>query len=59
MAELVPIVCQATALEPGDMIATGTPRVAFARIPPGLLEEGDLVTVDIEATEALTNPVCR
>jgi 2-keto-4-pentenoate hydratase/2-oxohepta-3-ene-1,7-dioic acid hydratase in catechol pathway len=45
-------------LEPGDLIATGTPAgVGFSREPPVFLRPGDEVTVEIEAIGALTNPV--
>ncbi len=45
-------------LEPGDIIATGTPAgVGFARKPPVWLKEGDQVTVAVEGLGALTNPV--
>jgi 2,4-didehydro-3-deoxy-L-rhamnonate hydrolase len=47
-----------TTLEPGDLIATGTPAgVGFTRDPPIYLGEGDEVTVEIEGVGALTNPV--
>ncbi len=45
-------------LEPGDIIATGTPAgVGFARTPPRFLRPGDEVTVRIEGLGELTNPV--
>jgi len=45
-------------LEPGDVIATGTPAgVGFARTPPRFLRPGDEVTVAVEGIGALTNPV--
>lgn len=45
-------------LEPGDVIATGTPAgVGFARKPPRFLRPGDEVTVAVEGIGALTNPV--
>lgn len=47
-----------TMLEPGDVIATGTPGgVGYARTPPRWLEPGDVVTVDIPGVGTLTNPV--
>jgi len=47
-----------TTLEPGDLIATGTPAgVGFTRDPPIFLGQGDEVTVEIEGVGALTNPV--
>jgi 2-keto-4-pentenoate hydratase/2-oxohepta-3-ene-1,7-dioic acid hydratase in catechol pathway len=45
-------------LEPGDLIATGTPAgVGVFRDPPVLLKEGDEVTIEIDGLGSLTNPV--
>ncbi len=45
-------------LEPGDIIATGTPPgVGFARNPPRYLKPGDEVTIRIAGLGELTNPV--
>jgi 2-keto-4-pentenoate hydratase/2-oxohepta-3-ene-1,7-dioic acid hydratase in catechol pathway len=45
-------------LEPGDIIATGTPAgVGFARKPPRWLKAGDVVTVRVAGLGELTNPV--
>jgi 2-keto-4-pentenoate hydratase/2-oxohepta-3-ene-1,7-dioic acid hydratase in catechol pathway len=45
-------------LEPGDVIATGTPEgVGFARTPPEFFKDGDVVEVDIEKIGVLRNPV--
>lgn len=45
-------------LEPGDVIATGTPAgVGFARKPPRFLREGDEVRVKIDGIGELVNPV--
>ena len=45
-------------LEPGDVIATGTPDgVGFARTPPEFLEDGDIVEVDIDAIGTLRNTI--
>lgn len=45
-------------LEPGDIIATGTPAgVGFARRPPRYLRAGDEVVVSIEGLGELRNPV--
>jgi 2-keto-4-pentenoate hydratase/2-oxohepta-3-ene-1,7-dioic acid hydratase in catechol pathway len=60
VAELVSFISQACTLEPGDVIATGTPPgVGFARTPPVWLHDGDEVTVEIDGLGALTNPVRR
>jgi 2-keto-4-pentenoate hydratase/2-oxohepta-3-ene-1,7-dioic acid hydratase in catechol pathway len=45
-------------LEPGDVIATGTPPgVGFARKPPVYLRTGDVVEVEIDGLGVLRNPV--
>lgn len=45
-------------LEPGDIIATGTPSgVGFARVPPEFLKDGDVVEVEIEKIGVLRNTV--
>ena len=47
-------------LEPGDIIATGTPSgVGFKRTPPLFLQDGDVVEVEIERIGCLRNPVKR
>jgi len=47
-------------LMPGTVILTGTPEgVGFTRQPPLFLQDGDIVTIDIEKIGQLTNPVKR
>ncbi len=47
-----------TTLEPGDVIATGTPGgVGYARDPQLWLEPGMTVTVEVPGVGTLTNPV--
>ncbi|PZQ46371.1 MAG: 5-oxopent-3-ene-1,2,5-tricarboxylate decarboxylase [Rhodovulum sulfidophilum] len=58
VAELVAKASAFTTLEPGDMIATGTPAgVGFARKPPLYMKDGDVVEVTIEGIGTLVNPV--
>ncbi|KRE24990.1 fumarylacetoacetate hydrolase family protein [Agromyces sp. Soil535] len=46
------------ALEPGDLISTGTPAgVGFTRNPPEFLKAGDVVDVKIDGIGTLSNPV--
>lgn len=60
VAELLEFVSRTIELVPGDVIATGTPAgVGMARTPPRWLEDGDVVTVEIEGIGSLTNPVRR
>ena len=45
-------------LLPGTVILTGTPEgVGFTRQPPIYLQDGDVVTIEIEGIGQLTNPV--
>ncbi len=58
VAELIEYLSRYFTLEPGDIIATGTPPgVGFARKPPVYLEEGDVCEVEIEGLGVLSNPV--
>jgi 2-keto-4-pentenoate hydratase/2-oxohepta-3-ene-1,7-dioic acid hydratase in catechol pathway len=58
VAELVAFISEAITLEPGDLIATGTPPgVAFGRSDARYLQDGDEVEVEIEGIGALVNPV--
>ena len=56
--ELIEFLSQTITLEPGDVIATGTPPgVGFARKPPVFLKPGDKMEVEIESVGSLNNPV--
>jgi 2-keto-4-pentenoate hydratase/2-oxohepta-3-ene-1,7-dioic acid hydratase in catechol pathway len=45
-------------LEPGDIIATGTPAgVGIGFTPPKFLKKGDVVTVSVDGIGDLTNPI--
>jgi 2-keto-4-pentenoate hydratase/2-oxohepta-3-ene-1,7-dioic acid hydratase in catechol pathway len=58
VAYLVSYISQAITLEPGDVIATGTPDgVGIFRKPPVLLKPGDVYEVAIEGLVTLRNPV--
>jgi 2-keto-4-pentenoate hydratase/2-oxohepta-3-ene-1,7-dioic acid hydratase in catechol pathway len=55
---LVEHLSTAFTLEPGDVVATGTPGgVGIALKPPKLLVAGDVVRVEIEGLGAIENPV--
>ena len=59
VAAIVSYCSQSFRLEPGDVIATGTPGgVGIFRDPPALLGDGDEVIVEIEGIGRLVN-VCR
>jgi 2-keto-4-pentenoate hydratase/2-oxohepta-3-ene-1,7-dioic acid hydratase in catechol pathway len=58
VASIVSYCSTFTTLEPGDVIATGTPAgVGFARTPQRWLEPGHEVRVEISSIGTLTNPV--
>src|SRR3989475_12725315 len=58
VARIIAFASATMTLEPGDLIATGTPAgVGFFRDPPVLLKDGDEVTIEIEGVGVLTNPV--
>ncbi|WP_370617398.1 fumarylacetoacetate hydrolase family protein [Mumia sp. Pv 4-285] len=45
-------------LNPGDLLATGTPSgVGYSRTPPWLLQPGDVVEVEVERLGVLSNPI--
>ena len=55
---LIEFLSESITLEPGDVIATGTPPgVGFARNPPVFLKAGDQMEVLIEGMGGLGNPV--
>ena len=58
VAYLVSYLSQGITLQPGDVIATGTPEgVGIFRDPPVLLKAGDVFEVTIEGLGTLRNPV--
>jgi 2-keto-4-pentenoate hydratase/2-oxohepta-3-ene-1,7-dioic acid hydratase in catechol pathway len=60
VAEIIAYASQVITLEPGDLIATGTPAgVGIFREPKVLLSDGDEVSVEIEGLGTLTNPITK
>jgi 2-keto-4-pentenoate hydratase/2-oxohepta-3-ene-1,7-dioic acid hydratase in catechol pathway len=56
--QLIAHISASITLEPGDIIATGTPEgVGAFRTPPIFLKPGDVVEVEIEKLGVLRNPV--
>jgi 2-keto-4-pentenoate hydratase/2-oxohepta-3-ene-1,7-dioic acid hydratase in catechol pathway len=56
--ELIAVLSWGMTLEPGDIIATGTPAgVGMAMAPPRFLQPGDTVEVEIEKIGVLKNTV--
>ena len=58
VAEIIAYVTQTVTLEPGDLIATGTPAgVGAFRNPPTFMKPGDVITIEIDQIGSITNPV--
>ena len=58
IAKVIAYITAFTPLNPGDVIATGTPGgVGFTREPPLFMKAGDTVTVAIEDIGTLTNTI--
>jgi 2-keto-4-pentenoate hydratase/2-oxohepta-3-ene-1,7-dioic acid hydratase in catechol pathway len=58
VADLVALISRSITLEPGDIIATGTPSgVGVFRDPPMFLEPGDRVRCEIDGIGVVENPV--
>jgi 2-keto-4-pentenoate hydratase/2-oxohepta-3-ene-1,7-dioic acid hydratase in catechol pathway len=57
-ARIIATLSEFMTLEPGDIIATGTPSgVAHARRPPTWMKAGDTVEVEVERIGVLSNPI--
>lgn len=55
---LIASLSEGLTLEPGDILATGTPSgVGYAMTPPSFLRDGDEVTCEIDGIGRLSNPV--
>ncbi|MEU9076015.1 fumarylacetoacetate hydrolase family protein [Kitasatospora sp. NPDC048538] len=58
VARLIADISSGVTLEPGDVIATGSPSgVGAGMVPPQFLQPGDLVEATIEGIGTLANPV--
>jgi 2-keto-4-pentenoate hydratase/2-oxohepta-3-ene-1,7-dioic acid hydratase in catechol pathway len=58
IVELIQYVSQGMTLEPGDVIATGTPAgVGDSRVPPRYLRDGEVVEITVPGVGTLRNPV--
>ncbi|WP_119155347.1 fumarylacetoacetate hydrolase family protein [Caldimonas tepidiphila] len=58
VAETITLLSDCLTLEPGDVIAMGTPAgVGQARTPPVWMKEGDAVEIEIERIGTLFNPI--
>jgi 2-keto-4-pentenoate hydratase/2-oxohepta-3-ene-1,7-dioic acid hydratase in catechol pathway len=60
VATLIAIVSEGMTLEPGDVIATGTPAgVGYARTPPVFMRPGDVCEIEIEGIGVLINTIAE
>ncbi|WP_410874609.1 fumarylacetoacetate hydrolase family protein [Nocardia sp. A7] len=58
IGHVLALISETFTLNPGDVIATGTPEgVGYVRNPPWLLQPGDVVEVEIERLGLLTTPI--
>lgn len=59
VATIVSVLSQGLTLEPGDIVATGTPAgVALGMTPQKWLVDGDVVEAEVEGVGILRNTVC-
>lgn len=57
-AHLIAYISTFTELNPGDVIATGTPSgIGYRKDPPVFLTDGDVLEVEVEGLGVLSNPV--
>lgn len=60
VARALVLLSEALTLEPGDVIAMGTPAgVGYARQPPVWMQPGDRIEIEIEGVGLLSNPVVQ
>jgi 2-keto-4-pentenoate hydratase/2-oxohepta-3-ene-1,7-dioic acid hydratase in catechol pathway len=58
LAEIISSLSAGLTLDPGDVIASGTPEgVGYARTPPEFFADGDVVEVEIERVGTLRNTI--
>jgi len=58
VATLVSVCSEIFALQPGDVIISGTPAgVGFARKPPVFMKQGDVIEVEVEQVGILRNSI--
>lgn len=60
VAKVIAFLSTLMTLEPGDIIATGTPSsVGFKRTPPLFLQDGDVVEVEIVFSAIQMEALCE
>ena len=60
VAQALVLLSEVLTLEPGDVIAMGTPAgVGYARKPPVWMQPGDRIEIEIEGVGLLSNPIAQ
>ena len=60
VAQALVLLSEVLTLEPGDVIAMGTPAgVGYARQPPVWMQPGDRIEIEIEGVGLLSNPIVQ
>lgn len=60
VADALVLLSEVLTLEPGDVIAMGTPAgVGYARTPPVWMQPGDRIEIEIEGVGLLCNPIVQ
>jgi 2-keto-4-pentenoate hydratase/2-oxohepta-3-ene-1,7-dioic acid hydratase in catechol pathway len=58
LPQLIAELSRGLTLEPGDLIATGTPQgVGYARTPPEFLKPGDVLETEVQGIGIIRNPI--
>jgi 2,4-didehydro-3-deoxy-L-rhamnonate hydrolase len=58
VGELLAYLSEVMTLNPGDVVATGTPDgVGFKRTPPRFLSPRDVVEVEVDRVGTVANPI--
>lgn len=60
VAQALVLLTEVLTLEPGDVVAMGTPSgVGYARTPPVWMRPGDRIEIEIEGLGLLSNPIAQ
>lgn len=60
VAQALTLLTEVLTLEPGDVVAMGTPSgVGYARKPPVWMQPGDCIEIEIEGVGLLSNPIVQ
>jgi 2-keto-4-pentenoate hydratase/2-oxohepta-3-ene-1,7-dioic acid hydratase in catechol pathway len=60
VGDTLSLISHTLSLQPGDVLATGTPAgVGYSRTPPWLMQPGDVVEVDVERLGVIRNMIVK